>query len=141
MLLDPGIEIKAIEGFALDADRNQRQPGPDLLIEAVLVHAEIPRRIPEPQQTGEEAGASQDARRAQAPISGLFVESFRRRGQVLTHHPIIAQTRQKVGRGLSPLCAETPRGSEHLCRSFWVKSTETRKKVSRFLLKLDRNLD
>ena len=88
MLLDPGIEIKAIEGFALDADWNQRQPGPDLFIEAVLVHAEIPRRIPEPEEAGEEAGGSQDGRVAQALISGLFVESFRRRrGRALTHDP------------------------------------------------------
>ena len=86
MLLDPGIEIKAIEGFALDADRNQRQPGPNLFIEAVLVHAEIPRRIPEPEQPREEAGAPQDGRVAQALIGGLFIESFRRRrGRVLTH--------------------------------------------------------
>lgn len=101
MLLDPGIEIKAIEGFALDADRNQREPGPNLFIEAVLVHTEIPRRIPEPEETGEEAGASQDARRVQAPICGLFVESFRRRQRrVLTHDPIIGQIRKKSCLGM-----------------------------------------
>ena len=88
MLLDPGIEIKAIEGSALDADRNQRQPGPNLFVEAVLVHPEIPRRIPEPEQAGQEAGAFQDGRVAQALISDLFIESFpRRRGRVLTHDP------------------------------------------------------
>lgn len=103
MLLDPGIEIKAIEGFALDADRNQRQPGPNLFIEAVFVHAEIPRRIPEPEKAGEEAGASQDARRAQAPICGLFVESFRRRRRVPTHDPIIGQIRKKSCLGLCRL--------------------------------------
>jgi len=88
MLLDPGIEIKPIEGFALDADRNQRHPGPNLFIEAVLVHAEIPRRIPEPEQPREEAGALQDGRLAQALFSDLSIGSFRlRRGRVLTHAP------------------------------------------------------
>ena len=88
MLLDPGIEIKAIEGFALDADRNQRQPGPNLFIEAVLVHAEIPRRISEPEEAGEDAGAPENSRVAQALIGDLVVESFpRQRGRVLTHDP------------------------------------------------------
>jgi hypothetical protein len=50
MLIRPGIEVKAIEGFALDADRNQRHPGPNLFVEAVLVHAEIARRIAESQE-------------------------------------------------------------------------------------------
>ena len=100
MLVDPGIEIKAIEGFALDADRNQRHPGPNLLIEAVLVHAEIPRRIPEPEQPWEEAGASHQARRAQAHISELFVESFRRLRRVPTHDPIIGQIRKKSCLGM-----------------------------------------
>ena len=86
MLVGPGIEVKAIESFALDADRNQRHPGPNLFIEAVLVHAEIPRRIPEPEEAGEQAGASQGGRAAQALISDVFLESFRRRrGRVLTH--------------------------------------------------------
>lgn len=88
MLLDPGIEIKAIEGFALDADRNQRQPRPNLFIEAVLVHAEIPRRIPETEQPREDAGAPENGRRAQALIRDFCVESFpRRRGRLLTHGP------------------------------------------------------
>jgi hypothetical protein len=46
MLVGPGIEVKTIKGFALDADRNQRHPGPHLAVEAVLVHAEIGRSIP-----------------------------------------------------------------------------------------------
>jgi hypothetical protein len=73
MLVHPGIEIKAIEGFALDADRNQRHPGPDLSIEAVLVHAEIPRRIPEPEEAREESGGSQVGSPAQALISDAFL--------------------------------------------------------------------
>ncbi len=88
MLVHPGIEIKAIEGFALDPDRNQRHPGPNLSIEPVLVHAEIARRIPEPEQPREDAGAPQDGRRAQSLMSDLFLESFRRRrGRVVTHDP------------------------------------------------------
>ena len=86
MLVRPGIEVKAIEGFALDADRNQRHPGPDLLVEAVLVHAEIPRRIPEPEQPREESGASQVGNWAQVLIRDGSVQAFRRRrGRVLTH--------------------------------------------------------
>jgi hypothetical protein len=88
MLVHPGIEIKAIKGFALDADGDQRHPGPDLFIEAVLVHAEIPRRIPEPEEPREESGGPQVGSPAQALISDLLLESFRRRrGRVLTHAP------------------------------------------------------
>jgi hypothetical protein len=47
MLVGPRIEVKAIEGHALDSDRNDGHRGAHLAVEAVLVHAEIPRRIPE----------------------------------------------------------------------------------------------
>jgi hypothetical protein len=45
MLVGPCIEVKAIEGFALHSDRNDGHPGAHLAVEAVLVHAEITRRI------------------------------------------------------------------------------------------------
>src|SRR5882724_12480647 len=51
MLVGPRIEVKAIEGHALDSDRNDGHTGAHLAVEAVLVHAEIARRIPEPYQS------------------------------------------------------------------------------------------
>jgi len=48
MLVGPRIEVKPIEGHALDSHRKDGHAGAHLAVEAVLVHAEIPRRIPEP---------------------------------------------------------------------------------------------
>jgi len=45
MLVGPGVEVKAIEGFALRSDRDDGYPRTHFLVEAVLVHAEIARRI------------------------------------------------------------------------------------------------
>ena len=45
MLVGPGVEVKAIEGHALDSDRDDGYTGAHLAVEAVFVHAEIPRRI------------------------------------------------------------------------------------------------
>jgi hypothetical protein len=52
MLVGPRIEVKAIEGDALPTDRYDGHPGAHFAIEAVLVHAEIPRRIAQSQQSG-----------------------------------------------------------------------------------------
>ena len=52
MLVGPRIEVKAIEGDALATDRYDGYPRPHLKFEAVLVHAEIPRRIPESYESG-----------------------------------------------------------------------------------------
>jgi hypothetical protein len=52
MLVGPCIQVKAIEGHALDSDRNDGHTGAHLAVEAVLVHAEIPRRIPESDEPG-----------------------------------------------------------------------------------------
>ena len=45
ILLDPGVQFKAIEGDALGADRDLRELRPDLGVEPVAVHAEIERRV------------------------------------------------------------------------------------------------
>jgi hypothetical protein len=52
MLVGPRIEVKAIEGDALDSDRNDGHTRAHLAVEAVLVHAEIPRRFPESYESG-----------------------------------------------------------------------------------------
>ncbi len=57
MLVGPRIEVKAVESLTLGADGNHRDPGPHLAVEAVLVHAEISRSIPETEQSGYEARA------------------------------------------------------------------------------------
>jgi hypothetical protein len=50
MVLCPSIEIKAIEGDALRADRNLGQVQPNRRIEAVFVHPEIGGRVAQTDQ-------------------------------------------------------------------------------------------
>jgi hypothetical protein len=45
MLVRPGVEVKAVEGDPLRSDRNDHQARAHFPIEAVLIHAEISRRI------------------------------------------------------------------------------------------------
>ena len=51
MVVGPCIEVKAVKGDALRADRNYRYTGTHFAIESVLVHAEIRRRISEPNKS------------------------------------------------------------------------------------------
>jgi hypothetical protein len=46
MLVGPGIQVKAVEGHPLLADRYVHHTRSNLSIEAVLVHSEVPWRIP-----------------------------------------------------------------------------------------------
>jgi hypothetical protein len=50
MVIGPGVEVKAIEGDALLADRDFSEKWAHFGVEAVSVHAEIERRVPEPDQ-------------------------------------------------------------------------------------------
>lgn len=52
IVVGPGIEVKAIERDSLGSNPDRRQAGTNVAIEAVLVHAEIPRRVPEAQKAG-----------------------------------------------------------------------------------------
>jgi hypothetical protein len=52
IVIYPGIEIKAIEGHGLTSERNLPDKGPDEFIELVPVHAEIKRRIAQPDEPG-----------------------------------------------------------------------------------------
>ncbi|MFB3088406.1 MAG: hypothetical protein ACE10E_08880 [Acidiferrobacterales bacterium] len=52
ILIHPGIQVKAIEGNALFADRDFSELGPYLGIEPIAVHAEIVRRVSQAQETG-----------------------------------------------------------------------------------------
>jgi len=52
MVVRPTVEVKAIEGDSLRADRDHREQGPHLAIEAIAVHAEIAWCIPEANEAG-----------------------------------------------------------------------------------------
>ncbi len=47
VLVRPCIEIKTVKGDALSSDRNDNHVGADFPVEAILVHAEIGRCVPE----------------------------------------------------------------------------------------------
>jgi hypothetical protein len=88
MLVGPCIKVKAIEGDAVRSDRDDGDGGAHLAVEAVLVHAEIPRGISEPDQSRHQDGGPQLDERAQALMFDPFFESLRRLpGRVLTHVP------------------------------------------------------
>jgi hypothetical protein len=48
------VHFKAIEGATLAADPDFRQPRPHLPVEPVLVHAEVVRRVPKPDEAGKD---------------------------------------------------------------------------------------
>jgi hypothetical protein len=62
----PGIEFKPIEGDALDPDPYAGELRARLSVEAILVHAEIPRRI----SKAEQAGHDNQAIRARSQLHG-----------------------------------------------------------------------
>ena len=45
IVIRPGIQVNAIEGDTLRTDRNHAELRPHLAIEAVLIHAEVRRRV------------------------------------------------------------------------------------------------
>ena len=45
ILVRPAIEVKAIEGHSLHADGKVGECGTDFPVEAVLIHAQVPRCI------------------------------------------------------------------------------------------------
>ena len=54
MVLGPAIQVKAIEGDALSTDRNLAKRRAHLGIEPIAVHAEVARRIAQPDKAGQE---------------------------------------------------------------------------------------
>jgi len=88
MLIRPRIEVKAIEGDAVRSDRDDGHRGAHFAVEAVLVHAEIPRRIAKAQKSGR---ANQAVEWPGVPIGAGVVLNRRFRAfrtpqrQVLTH--------------------------------------------------------
>jgi len=52
IVLHPGIQFKAVEGDSLAADGDLGEAWADLGVEAVSVHAEVGRGIPEADQAG-----------------------------------------------------------------------------------------
>jgi len=51
IFIGPGIEVKAVKGDALGADRNGRHEGADFAVETVFVHAEVGRGVAEADET------------------------------------------------------------------------------------------
>ena len=49
-MVDPGIQFKPVERDALATNRDLSEMRPDFRVEAVSVHAEVARRIPEPEE-------------------------------------------------------------------------------------------
>jgi hypothetical protein len=47
-LVHPAVQIKAIKGNTLSTDRNFNEIRTDLRVESIPVHAQIERRIPQP---------------------------------------------------------------------------------------------
>jgi hypothetical protein len=50
IVIRPGIEVKAIKGYSLGAYPDPRNAWSDVAVKAVLVHAEVSRRVAEPQK-------------------------------------------------------------------------------------------
>jgi hypothetical protein len=55
-LIHPGVELKTVEGDALLADWDFGQKRAHFGVETVSVHAEVVRRVPEPDQSGQQPG-------------------------------------------------------------------------------------
>ncbi|MGD9728666.1 MAG: hypothetical protein AB7V39_20105 [Nitrospiraceae bacterium] len=49
-MIDPGVQFKAVERDTLSTDREFREVGSDFHVEAVAVHAQVTRRIPEAEE-------------------------------------------------------------------------------------------
>jgi hypothetical protein len=52
MVIGPGIQVKAVEGDPLRSDWNDGHARAHLSVEAVLVHAEVRRRISQTDEAG-----------------------------------------------------------------------------------------
>jgi hypothetical protein len=60
MVLCPRIKFKAIEGDTLLANRDVRELRTNLPVEPILVHAEVVRRVPYPDEPWSERGGGLD---------------------------------------------------------------------------------
>jgi len=56
IVVGPGIEVKAVEGDPLRADRDHGEERANVAIEAILVHAEIRRRVAQPDEARQKRG-------------------------------------------------------------------------------------
>lgn len=54
-MIDPGVQFKAVERDALSTDRDFREVGADVCVEAVAVHAEVTRSVPETKEPRNDA--------------------------------------------------------------------------------------
>ena len=54
IVVGPGIEVKAVEGDPLRADADYGEERTDVAVEAIFVHAEIRRRVAQPDKTRQE---------------------------------------------------------------------------------------
>jgi hypothetical protein len=53
MLVGPGVQVKAVEGDALRADRDLSQVRAHLGVEPIAVHAKVAGRIAQPNDAGQ----------------------------------------------------------------------------------------
>lgn len=86
MVLGPGIEVKSVESDPLIANGYFSEIGPDFTIESVAVHAQIERRIPQPNQA---------RRDSEEPFGGGIF------------HVPSRSTSRSVTTGLRPVCLRT----------------------------------
>jgi hypothetical protein len=56
IVVGPGIEVKAVEGDPLRADRDHGEERTHVAVEAIFVHAEIGRRVAQPDEARQERG-------------------------------------------------------------------------------------
>ena len=63
IVVGPGIEVKPVEGDSLRADRDHGKERTNVAIEAILVHAEIGRRVAHPDEARQERGRLGDTPR------------------------------------------------------------------------------
>jgi hypothetical protein len=57
ILIGPGVEVKAVEGNALVADRDLRNAGSNLAVESVAVHTEISGGVSKTDEAWQDHGA------------------------------------------------------------------------------------
>ena len=56
IVVGPGIEVKAVKGDPLRADRDHGEDRANVAVEAIFVHAEIGRRVAQPDEARQERG-------------------------------------------------------------------------------------
>lgn len=56
MVIGPSVQVKPVEGDALIADGNLGEKGAHLGVEAIPIHAQVERCVPEANESGQQSG-------------------------------------------------------------------------------------